>query len=132
MDLDEMAAWGAAGLLMANAVFQLALAAGVPWGHAAYGGRAALEDGRLPGPYRAISLVTVLVMGLFAGVVLAAGGVIGAATPGGLTTWVCRAAAVLFALNTLGNLASKSRIERWVMGGATACLAVLFGIVGFA
>lgn len=130
--LSALAAWGAVCLLGANAVFQLALAAGAPLGHAAYGGRVELDEGRLPGPYRWASLASALVMVGLGWVVLTAGGVVG---PGPLShevaVWICRGAAVLFGLNTLGNLAAKSRLERWGMGAVTACLVLLFGVLGF-
>jgi hypothetical protein len=126
------AAVAATGLLAANAGFQLALAGGVPWGRVAYGGRVALDDGRLPGRYRLASLATVVVMGLLGWVVLAGGGVVGPEPlTAGLVRWICRGAVLLFALNTLGNLAARSWLERGLMGASTACLTLLFAIVGF-
>ena len=122
----------AAFLLAANALFQLALTAGVRWGDAAFGGKVAQEDGSLPTRYRMMSLVSVMVMGLLIVVVLSAsGGVNDGPIGAGFATWVCKGASVLFALNTAGNLASASKIERWVMGSATVCLTISFGLIGW-
>jgi hypothetical protein len=46
--LTKLVGLFAALLLAANALFQLALAAGVPWGDAAYGGKVAQDDATLP------------------------------------------------------------------------------------
>lgn len=119
-------------LLAANALFQLALAAGVRWGDAAFGGKVANDDGSLPTRYRVMSLVSAVTMGLLIMVVLAAsGGINDGAIGPGFATWVCKGASVLFALNTVANLASTSKIERWVMGSATAFLTVSFGLIGW-
>ena len=40
-------------------------------------------------------------------------------------TVACWGFAVLFALNTAGNLAGRSPVERWGMGAVTAVLTVL-------
>jgi hypothetical protein len=116
----------AAGLLLIAAGFQVALAAGAPWGAAAYGGRAARPDGTLPPTYRVGSAVTVAVLAAAGSVVLLRGGVVGDADPsdGRLTAalWVL---AVLFGVNTVGNLAGRHPVERWGMGALTGCLTVL-------
>lgn len=107
------------------AVFQVALALGAPWGHVAYGGRAAGVDGRLPTPFRAMSAITAIFLGVAAALVLARGGLVelgGVADRTlGIVTW---AIAAMMALNTLANVASTNRIERMVMGGATALLTI--------
>jgi hypothetical protein len=46
--LTKLVGLFAALLLAANALFQLALAAGVPWGDAAYGGKVTQDDRTLP------------------------------------------------------------------------------------
>jgi hypothetical protein len=43
-------------------------------------------------------------------------------------TWVIGG---LFALDTLGNLAARSRFERYVFGGATVVLTVLCAAIAF-
>lgn len=122
-----MAVWAtvAAVLFLGVALFQVALALGVPWGEVAYGGRAADARGRLPGRYRLISAFSALFLGFGAVVVLARGDVItlDGVTAGTLTaiTWLL---AAMMAVNTLANVASPSRTERMVFGGATAVLTV--------
>ena len=130
--LTQLVALFAAFLLAANAIFQVALAAGVRWGAAAYGGKVARDDGSLPTRYRVMSLVSAAFMGLLFLVILSAGGVGGAELLSAeFVTWACRGATVLFVLNTAGNLSSISKIERWVMGSTTACLAAAFALMGW-
>jgi hypothetical protein len=116
----------AAFLLGVVILFQLALAAGAPWGAAAYGGRAAQDDGRLQTRYRVASAGTAVILMGALWLVLAAGAVI-RPTPLsenllGLGIWVLVG---LFALNTVGNLAGRHPVERWGAGGITAVLTIL-------
>lgn len=115
----------AALLFAVVAAFQVALALGVPWGNAAYGGRAADEDGRLPSPYRAMSAIAALFLAVAATLALARGGLVelgGVADRTlGIVMW---AIAAMMALNTVANVASTSRVERMAMGGATAMLTI--------
>jgi len=130
--LSGITAVVAVTLLVMNAGFQLALAAGARWGHAAYGGRVALGDGSLPMGYRLASLLAVLVMGFLAWVAMVSAGLLDTGLISEhVATWTCTGAAVLFALNTMGNLASSSRVERRAMAPATAILAVAFGLLGW-
>jgi hypothetical protein len=119
-----VAAVVAAGLTVVAAAFQAALAAGAPWAAAAYGGRASLPDGRLRPRHRVSSAVTALVLLAIGWLLLLRGGVVGH-DGGGPLTVACWAFAALFALNTLGNLAGRSPVERWGMGAVTAALTVL-------
>jgi hypothetical protein len=116
----------AACLLGVVVLFQLALAAGAPWGAAAYGGRAALDDGRLPPRYRVASAGTAVILAGALWLVLAAGAVISptpiAENVLGVGAWVLVG---LFALNTVGNLAGRHPVERWGAGGITAVLTIL-------
>jgi hypothetical protein len=130
--MTELVGFLATGLLVANAAFQLALAAGVPWGNAAYGGKVAQVDGALPTRYRVMSLISAMLMGILILVVLSASGIVTSVPlSAGATVWACRGASVLFALNTVGNLSSASKVERWVMGAATTYLTVAFGLMGW-
>jgi hypothetical protein len=115
----------AAGLTVVAAVFQAALAAGAPWASAAYGGRAALPDGRLRPRLRVSSAATAVVLLAIGWLLLLRGGVVGHVEGGGPLTVACWAFAALFALNTLGNVAGRSPVERWGMGAVTAALTVL-------
>ena len=116
----------AACLLGVVVLFQLALAAGAPWGAAAYGGRAALDDGRLPPRYRVASAGTAVILAGALWLVLAACAVISptpiAENVLGVGAWVLVG---LFALNTVGNLAGRHPVERWGAGGITAVLTIL-------
>ena len=116
----------AACLLGVVVLFQLALAAGAPWGAAAYGGRAALDDGRLPPRYRVASAGTAVILAGALWLVLAACAVISptpiAENVLGVGAWVLVG---LFALNTVGNLAGRHPVERRGAGGITAVLTIL-------
>ena len=115
----------ACGLLLVGAAFQLGLSAGAPWAAAAYGGRAAQPDGRLPSRYRATSLVTAVMLVAIGWLLLLRGGVVGSASEDSLLAVACWVFAALFAVNTLGNLAGRHPLERWGMGALTGCLTVL-------
>jgi hypothetical protein len=121
----EGVAIAACGLLLLGAAFQLALSAGAPWAAAAFGGRASRPDGRLPSRYRATSLITALVLIAIGWLLLLRGGVVGSASENSALAVACWVFAVLFGVNTLGNLAGRHPLERWGMGALTACLTVL-------
>jgi hypothetical protein len=121
----EALAYLAVALLALAAAFQVALAAGAPWGAAAYGGRAD-TSGVLPAAYRLGSGVAALVLVGAMWVVLASADVVGRGpfSPTTLTVVVwCLAA--LFALNTVGNARGTHPVERWGAGTVTSLLAVL-------
>ena len=108
--------------------FQLLLALGLPFGQAAWGGQHTV----LPGKLRGSSLAAAVVLGAALWVVLARAGI--AATGAGsvavrVATWVF---AGFLLLNTLGNLASKSAIDRAIMTPTTLLLAVCFVVVALA
>jgi hypothetical protein len=122
----RLAAVGAAGLLTGVAIFQVALAAGGPWGANVYGGRAATPDGVLPAGYRIASLTAAPTLSLAAWVLLARAGVV---SPGRVPraaidtgSW---AISGYLAINTVANLASTSAVERWGLGAVTALAAAL-------
>ena len=128
----ETAAIAAAVLFGVVALFQVALALGVPWGAFAFGGRAVRDDGTLPAAYRGASAVTAVVLVLFAVVILTRGGVIGSS---GDSTWVTVMSWVIvafMAINTPMNLMGKHWIEKYVFGGITLVLVVLCAVVAAA
>jgi hypothetical protein len=103
--------------------FQLLLAAGLPLGQAAWGGK---HSGVLPMKLRFGSLIAAAIIGVSAWIVLARAGLLGpesAPMAVRIATWVF---AGFMCLNTLGNLASKSTVERKVMTPVTLVLAVCF------
>lgn len=95
----------AGGALLAGvALFQLGLAAGAPWGAAAWGGG---HPGRLPAELRAASAVSGVLLGSVA-VAAAAPGLLAVST----RTRVLRGAAGYLALGTAVNAVSRSPVER--------------------
>jgi hypothetical protein len=105
----------AAVLLTVVATFQAALAAGAPWGAAAYGG---YNRGTLPAKFRVASAASSLV---HVGLALVAAG----PRPGTTAKRrILRGAAGLMGVNTLMNLASRSTVERLLWTPTAAILAV--------
>lgn len=103
-----VAAVGFAGLL----VFQVALAAGLPLGRAAFGGA---SDVLAPG-LRVASAVSALLFALAMWAALARGGVLAVGERAYRRAgWVLWAFVALFGLSTLANLASSSPWERFLM-----------------
>jgi len=120
--INQYAAMLAAVVLGCVIGFQVLLAAGMPLGRAAWGGQYVV----LPAKLRLGSVAAAGILGLALWVVLARAGL---AAPGGASTIIRVAAWVFggyFGLNTLGNLASKSALERMVMTPATLVLAACF------
>ena len=106
----------AGGLLTVVGVFQLALAAGAPWGAAAWGGA---NPGVLPDAMRVASAVSAAVYGSLAAVTCT--GVVGPT----LRRRILTGAAGLMAVGTLMNLASPSLVEKALWSPVAASLAVL-------
>jgi hypothetical protein len=122
----EIAAIGSACLIALVVAFHVALASGAPWGAAAYGGRVAHGDGRLPARYRVSSAVAALLLSGAAWLTLSAGSAIGRGpVPEGFLSAAMWAMVVLFALNTLANLYGRLPVERVGAGAVTAVLTVL-------
>jgi hypothetical protein len=107
------------------AAFQVALALGVPWGRAAWGG----AHERLPRGFRIASALAAGFWVLAALVVLARGGHDMSPIPDGVGRWGTWVLFGLLVLGTLMNLASRSRIERLVQTPTAAVLAVLTFLV---
>jgi len=117
----------AALLFLGMAAFQASLALGAPLGAHVLGGR---YPGALPNRLRTFSAVAAAILVGCALVILARAGAI--AWPAG-ATWLLAPAswaiAAFLVLNTVGNLASKSRLERTLFAATTAALAVLSSFV---
>lgn len=125
MSVHEIAAVIAAAALTLMSGFQLSLAAGLPLGHAAWGGRHRV----LPATLRVGSLVSAAVLAFAVWVILARAGVIGTDVTVALVRVAAWAFTAFLCLNTLGNLASRSPLERNVMTPLTLVLAVCFALV---
>ena len=117
----------AAVLFSGMAAFQASLALGAPFGAYVLG---AGIPARSRTDFRAFSAIAAAILVGGALVILARAGAIG--WPAGATGLLAPASwaiAAFLVLNTLGNLASKSRIERTVFAATTAVLAVLSAYV---
>ena len=113
----------AAVLFLGMAAFQASLALGAPLGAHVLGGG---YPRTLPNRLRAFSAIAAAILVAAALVILARAGAIGwPAGASGLLIPASWAIATFLALNTLGNLASKSRLERTVFAATTATLAAL-------
>jgi hypothetical protein len=113
-----VAATGAAGVCLGFAGLQVALAAGAPFGDHVWGGT---QERVLPGSMRVVAGGAAVVLTGMAAVVARRAGLIGPpAARLGPATW---AIAGYLALNTVGNVASTSLVERFAFGSATAFAA---------
>src|ERR1700690_535911 len=115
----------AAFVLSLIAIFQILLAIALPFGSAAWGGTYRV----LPPRLRIASVLSALLLGLAAWIVLARTGVVtipwqSSAVRAG--TWVVF---FLLTLNTVANFASKSRIERTLMTPAAFVCSVCLLVV---
>jgi hypothetical protein len=118
-----LAAIGFAGV----AAFQAALAAGAPWGHAAWGG----ESADLSAAQQTASAVAALVYVAAALIVLCRAGIIWRArSDAALFRWGTWFFAVAMALGALPNFASQSRWETFILGPLALVLAALCFVVG--
>ncbi len=125
MTLHTVVAYSAAIILSLLMIFQLLLAIGLPLGHAAWGGQHRI----LPKKLRLSCLAAIPVLACAAWIVLARADLIAPGSGTGVVrimTWVFGA---YFILNTLGNLASKSDIEKRVMTPVSLLLLVSFVLV---
>jgi hypothetical protein len=121
--MTTLAAIVAAALFVAMASLQVALALGLPLGAHVLGGR---YSGTLPGRLRVVSGIAAVILVAAAVVVLARVGLIG--PPYGASGLLAPAIWVIagfMALNTVGNLVSRSRVERTVFAATTATLTLL-------
>jgi hypothetical protein len=125
-----LAAAAFTAILTALAAFQVALVAGAPLGHFAWGG----QDRVLPRDKRTGSVVAVLLYAGFALLGLERSGAVdllpaGADTIVRIAMWVV---AAYLAVGILLNLASRSKPERYVMGPIAAVLAALGFVLALA
>ena len=114
------------GVLLA---FQLALAAGAPWGRAAWGGRI---SGRLPVRLRVASAASSGVYVLAALVVLDRIGRPVVDLPAAVAQWGTWALVVLLVIGAIMNVASSSPYERFgwaplALATALLCLVIALG-----
>jgi hypothetical protein len=118
------AALGVAAICTSFAGLQIALAAGAPLGEHVWGGS---QPAVLPGSMRIVAVGAAVFLGVMATVVTRRAGLFRRPT-----RWLTPATwsvAGYVALNTVGNLASSSDLERYVFGPATAVAAALTAVV---
>lgn len=126
MTLSLLAAWTGVVTMWALAAFQLAVAAGAPLGQYVWGG---FHTGRLPARFRLASLFATGLLIAFSLLLLERAGIFsGLDRPGiaGVAVW---AMVALFALSTIGNLASRSPSEKKLMTPVAILLTVCCLIV---
>jgi hypothetical protein len=116
-----LAAIGFAGI----ALFQAALAAGAPWGHAAWGG----ADAELTTTQRLASGVAVFVWSAAALIVLGRAGFWGGGRPGRFFRWATWFLVGLLGVGTVLNFASQSRWENFIFGPLALLLTILCTVV---
>jgi hypothetical protein len=102
------------------ALFQLALAAGMPWGKLAMGGR---FPGRLPALMRVVCLLQAAVLGLLATIVCARAGMPAPASIAQAPQMIWGVVAFSL-LSTGANLATPSRPERLLWAPVAVLLTV--------
>ncbi len=132
MNYVEGAAIAASVLLAVVAAFQVALAAGAPLGEATMGGRAATVNGVLAPAYRAMALVSAVILLIAAWIVLARAGVVTTSLDERILVWGTWFVAGFTARNTLTNLSGRHPLERWGWSSVTLVAAPLIGFVAFA
>ena len=121
----RIAAVAAVAGFVGVASFQLSLALGAPWGHAAWGGaHAQLSAGLRIGS--ALSAALLLVAGF---IVLGRVGYWTSGVPFGVFRWGTWVLVPAMTLSALGNFASSSRWEKFLMGPVALVLAVLCLVV---
>lgn len=120
---------GAAALLGLVAIFQVALAAGAPWGEATQGGRARTVDGVLQGGSRAAAGVSAGLLVVAAWLVLRRAGVVGSRAPGRVVRVAAWVVVCFLGVNMLTNLAGRHPVERYGMTLVSASTLVLAAIV---
>jgi hypothetical protein len=117
-----LAATGFASL----AIFQAALAAGAPWGHAAWGG----GDAHLSAGQQDASAVAAVIYVAAALIMLCrAGGIWRARSNAVLLRWALWFLAIAMAMGSVPNLASQSRWENLIFGPLAVVMAALCIVV---
>lgn len=125
MNYSQLAALVATVVLALLMVFQCLLALGLPFGRAAWGGNHRV----LPAKHRLGSAAAVPILGVAAWAVLATAGFLAPGPEVKIVRFLVWFFAGYFILNTVGNLASKSTLERNTMTPVSTLLAFCFVIV---
>lgn len=114
-------------LLLAVAVMEVLLIFGLPLGEFTMGGRY-----RVLPPLLKVAAATSVILQLFgAAMILQGGGLMNMWFSSGVTKIICFVFAGFFAVNTVMNLISPSKKEKYVMTPLAAIEAVCFAITAF-
>jgi hypothetical protein len=127
--LNKTAAWIGSFSFLGFAIFQFLLALGFPYGKLAWGG----FYEKLPVSLRIGSGVAILIYGYGTIVLLESAQIIQILNNSELVEYSVWIFAALFALSTIGNLQSKSELEKRVMtpiGILFCCLCIILGMAG--
>jgi hypothetical protein len=124
---QAVAAWLFAALGSAVIAFQLALAAGAPWGSLAMGGR---FPGRFPAPMRAAAIVQGVLFAALIVIVLARAGLV-MPEQAGLARIAVWAVVALMAASAIMNLITPSKWERRIWAPVAGLLLVASVHVAF-
>ena len=114
-------------LLLAVAVMEILLIAGQPLGEFTMGGRHKV----LPPLYRIFAASSVILQLFGAAVILQGGGLMNMWFAGNVIKIICFVFAGFFAVNTVMNLISPSKKEKYVMTPLAAVEACCFAITAF-
>ncbi len=114
----QTAAWIFAAMIAGLALFQVALAAGAPWGRFAWGG----AHEKLPAGFRIGSLVSLLVYGTCAAIILDRAGLVEAVSDDVSRTGAFVVAGFM-SLGVAMNAISRSKPERFTMTPVALVLA---------
>jgi len=115
-----------AAAFAAVAVLTVLVACGLPFGEFTMGGKHKV----LPKPFRIAALVSFVVQLFAIVIVLQAGGYVPLLFSFKATKIICIAFAAYLSLNTIMNLSSKSKKERYVATPLSALAAVCFWVAG--
>lgn len=114
-------------LLLAVAVMEVLLICGLPLGEFTMGGRRKV----LPPMYRIFAASSVILQLFGAAMLLQGGGLMNMWFSGKVTKIICFVFAGFFAVNTVMNLISPSKKEKYVMTPLAAVEACCFAITAF-
>lgn len=114
-------------LLLAVAVMEILLIAGLPLGEFTMGGRHKV----LPPLYRIFAASSVILQLFGAAVILQGGGLMNMWFAGNVIKIICFVFSGFFAVNTVMNLISPSKKEKYVMTPLAAVEACCFAITAF-
>ena len=114
-------------LLLAAAVMEVLLIAGLPLGEFTMGGRYKV----LPPMFRIFAASSILIQLFGAAMILQCGGLMRMWFAGNVTKTICFVFAGFFAVNTFMNIISPSKKEKYLMTPLAAIESVCFAVTAF-